>query len=145
MAIDINYTTLYNPVMARVISEKVYIPSQKILDKYAQVLVNFALGSGKGIKKGEVVFLQVPECAKLLLISLRRAVLKSGGHTIIQYAPDGMSREFFELASDDQLKFFPENYLKARVDVIDHSVFIIADTDMHELEGIDPKKPGDGF
>ena len=28
-----------------------YIPSQKVLDNYAKVLVNFALGKGKGIKK----------------------------------------------------------------------------------------------
>ena len=32
-----------------------YKPSQKILDKYADVLVNFALNSGAGVKKGEVV------------------------------------------------------------------------------------------
>src|SRR3989338_5428805 len=30
-----------------------YNPSEEILEKYAKVLVNFALGSGKGIKKDE--------------------------------------------------------------------------------------------
>ena len=117
-----------------------YKPSQKILDKYADVLVNFALNSGQGVKKGEVVFLQVPESAKPLLASLQRSVLKSGAHAIIQYLPDEMSREFFELADDYQLKFFPSTFLKGRVKQADHFLMVLAETNFHELEGIDPKK-----
>ena len=117
-----------------------YCPSQKILNNYADILVNFALNSGKGVKQGEVVFLQVPESAKPLLISLQRAVLKSGAHPIIQYLPDEMSKEFFELASEDQLKFFPATFLKGRVKQADHFLMILAETNYHELEGIDPKK-----
>ncbi len=116
-----------------------YKPSQKILDKYADILVKFALNSGKGIKKGEVVFLQVPESAKPLLISLQRSVLKSGAHAIIQYLPDEMSREFYQLASPDQLKFFPATYLKGRVKQADHFLMVLAETNYHELEGIDPR------
>jgi len=117
-----------------------YQPSTQILDNYADVLVNYALGGGKGVKKGEVVFLQVPESAKPLLISLQRAVLKAGAHTMIQYLPNEMSREFFELASDDQLTFFPAAFLKGRVKQADHFLMIIAETNYHELEGIDPQK-----
>ena len=116
-----------------------YRPSQKILDKYADVLVKFALNSGKGVKPGEVVFLQVPESAKPLLISLQRSVLKSGAHAIIHYLPDEMSREFYQLASPDQLKFFPATYLKGRVTQADHFIMVLAETNYHELEGIDPK------
>ena len=89
-----------------------YQPSKKILDKYADLLINFALNRGNGIKKGDVVLLQVSECAKPLLVALRRAVLKAGGHSIIQYIPDGMQREFYELANENQLKFFPDKQLK---------------------------------
>jgi len=32
-----------------------YVPSKKILEKYARVLVNYALNNGAGIRKGEVV------------------------------------------------------------------------------------------
>ena len=117
-----------------------YQPSSEILDKYADVLVNFALNSGHGIKKGEVVFLQVPESAKPLLISLQRTVLKSGAHSLIQYLPDEMSREFFDLADDDQLKFFPATFLKGRVKQADHFLMVLAETNFHELEGIDPQK-----
>jgi aminopeptidase len=117
-----------------------YQPSTKILDKYADVLVNYALNGGKGVRKGEVVFLQVPESAKPLLVSLQRSVLKAGAHAIIQYLPDEMSREFFELADDDQLKFFPATFLKGRVEQADHFLMVLAETNLHELEGIDPQK-----
>lgn len=117
-----------------------YQPSDSVLEKYAKVLIDFALGGEHGIKPKETVFLQVPECAKPLLIHLRRAVLKSGGYPIIQYLPDDITRDFFEQANDDQLAFFPEPYLRGKVDQADHVVSILAETDKHELEGIPPEK-----
>ena len=117
-----------------------FVPSQAILRKYAQVLVNFALNSGKGIKKGDVVRLNVSESAKPLYIEIRNQILRSGGHVISNYIVDDVSREFFELASQPQLKFFPKSYLKGLADQIDHSISIISETNKHELEGIDPAK-----
>ena len=117
-----------------------YVPTPEILDKYAGVLVNFALNSGKGVKKGEVVRLIVNESAKPLYVALRNQVLRSGAIPITDYAPDDVAREYFELASEDQLKFFPAKYVRGLIDQIDHSIGIISETDKHELEGIDPKK-----
>lgn len=117
-----------------------YIPSKKILDKYADVLVNFALGGGKGIKKGEVVFISIPESAKPFLFSLRTAILKAGGHTLIHYYPDDYARGFYEEASDDQISFFPAKYYRGTVDQMDHYLGVIAETNKYELKGIDPKK-----
>lgn len=117
-----------------------YTPSQKILEKYANVLVNFALGGGKGIKKGEVVFLQVPESAKPLLKALRITVFKAGGNPIINYIPDDFSRDFFDYANDEQIKFFPTKYLKGKIDEMDHVISIIAEVNKYELRGVDPKK-----
>ncbi|MEW6610765.1 MAG: aminopeptidase [Patescibacteria group bacterium] len=117
-----------------------YIPSKKILDKYAKVLVRFALNSGRGIKKDDVVLLHVPESAKRLYVALRNEVLCAGGTFISQYMPDGVAREYYELASSEQLRAFHAKYYRGLVDQIDHSVFIAAESDMHELEGIPPKK-----
>lgn len=117
-----------------------YKPSDKILEKYANVLINFALGGGKGVRKGEVVFLQVPECAKPMLVALRRAVLLAGAHPITEYLPDDYAREYFELASDDQLNFYPAKFFKGKVEEMDHVVSIIAETNKYELKGLDPKK-----
>ncbi|MBK1876415.1 aminopeptidase [Pelagicoccus mobilis] len=117
-----------------------YEPSDEILEKYADVMINFALNSGEGVKPGEVVQLRVPEVAKPFLVALRRAVLKAGAHPIVFFTPDGMAREFFELASDEQLEFFAEKYHRGTVDQIDHTVAILAETDKKELDGIDSKK-----
>ncbi len=117
-----------------------YHPSDTILEKYAKVMIDFALGGGKGIKTGEVVLLQVPECAKPILVHLYKQVLSSGGFPIVQYIPDGLDRVFFDTATDKQLAFFPETYLKGKVDQIDHSLYMIAETNKHELEGVDPSK-----
>ncbi|VVB79619.1 Thermophilic metalloprotease (M29) [uncultured archaeon] len=118
----------------------VYEPPKEVLEKYANVLISCALNSGAGVKHNEVVLLQVPECAKPILLPLQRAVLRAGAHPIIQYLPDGISREFYDLAGEHQINFFPSKYLKGRVDEIDHLVSIIAEHDMHELEGVDPKR-----
>lgn len=114
--------------------------SQGMCEKYADILVNFALNNGKGIEKDDVVLVQVPECAKPMLEPLRLAVLRAGGHVISQFLADGISRSFYETATDEQLSFFPETYFKGLIDQIDHSIYIIAETDHHELAGIEPAK-----
>ena len=48
-----------------------YQPSADLLDKYADVMINFALNSGEGVKPGEVVQLRVSEVAKPMLVALR--------------------------------------------------------------------------
>jgi aminopeptidase len=122
-----------------------YTPSQEILEKYADVLVNFALGSGKGIKKGETVYVIIPEIAKPLLLEIEKAIFLSGGHMILRYVPNnsnrfGFGREFFELASKDQLNYFPEKYIKGLVEEVDHVMVIEAKTNPHALQGIDSEK-----
>ena len=87
-----------------------YQPSQEILEKYADVMVNFALWSGEGVKKGDVVLLRAWEVAKPLYIAIRRKILQAGAHVISWYTPDDINREFFELANEDQLEFFPKKY-----------------------------------
>ena len=117
-----------------------YQPSEKILKKYADVLIKFALTPGTGIKKSEVVQLLVPDVAKPLLVQLHKAVLEAGGHPLARMLPTGLDKTFYDLASNEQLTFFPRKYLKARVELIDHSVGIIAEGNLHELKDTDPAK-----
>lgn len=117
-----------------------YLPPQKILHKYAQVLVNFALGEKEGICHGEVVQCLVPDIAKPLAKELQTVILQAGGHMLLRLLPTGMDRDFFALASEEQLIFFPEKHLKTRADLIDHSIGIIADPEPYELSDIDPAK-----
>lgn len=117
-----------------------YTPSPEILKKYADVLIKFALWSGNGVQPGDVVVLQVPECAKAILKPLQIAVLEAKAHPMIHYIPEGVGRSFYEHASDEQINFMPKEYLLSRVNVATHFVSIIATDDKYELQGIDPKK-----
>ncbi len=127
-----------------------YRPSDAILTKYADVLVNFALGGGKGIKKGDVVRVSASESAKPLFIAVCNAVIDAGGHVLSHYGPDdekgdkrrneSFTRHFYEHAQPHQIEFFPAKYLKGLVEQMDHSVFLLAEKDPHALKGIEPKK-----
>jgi aminopeptidase len=122
-----------------------YTPPQQILERYASVLVNFALGGGEGIRPGEVVRVSAPESAKPLYLELLSAVWRAGGHVIDGYHADeeqrgGGSRAFFELASEEQLTHFPSRYLRGLVDEMDHQVSVIAEADPHALESVDPAR-----
>lgn len=117
-----------------------YQPSQKTLEKYADLLVNFALHAGKGVKKGEVVLCIVDDVAKPLLIELHKAVLKAGAHPMLRLIPTGINKDFYKYANDSQLTFFPEKYVKARCDTIDHQIGIISEVDPFELQKVDSQK-----
>ena len=89
-----------------------YTPPQEVLERYARVLVDFALGGGEGIKPGEVVRIASPECARALYVELNRAVWRSGGHVLGAYQPDedggaNLQRDFFELARRRAARVLP--------------------------------------
>lgn len=119
-----------------------YKPSEKLLEKYANVLVNFALGGGKGIKSGEVVYLQAPLSALPFYRVLRKQILDSGGLMIGSLGDDmsGAAKYFYDHANDQQLTAFHRNYYKGLVADVDHRIAVIADYDVHELDKVDPKK-----
>ena len=122
-----------------------YTPPQEMLERYASVLVDYALGGGRGVQPGEVVRVTAPESARPLYLELCRAVWRAGGNVIGGYYPDeeqgmGGSKAFFELASNGQLEHFPSHYLRGLVDEMDHQVSVIAEADPHALETIDPAR-----
>lgn len=122
-----------------------YTPPKEILERYADVFVNFALNSGKGLRKGEVVHLVCYEAAKPLYREIKKKILLAGGHVIPDYRPDSgdrfpFDRDFFLLAKPHQLSFFPRAYARGIVKQADHSIFVLSEVDLHELEGIPPKK-----
>jgi aminopeptidase len=122
-----------------------YQPEQDILEKYADVLVNFALNGGSGIETGDVVRVTCPEVAKPLYAELRKAVLDAGGHLIGSYRPNAekglnLSRDFYKHASEDQLTYFPSEYYRGLVDAIDHSIAIQGKTNKQALKDVDSDK-----
>jgi aminopeptidase len=120
-------------------SKIMFTPPSAVLQKYAALFIRFALNEGRGAKKGEVIQLSVPDSAKPLLPYLIEETLKIGAHPKIHFIPTLMDKVFFEHASQQQRTFFAEAFKKAEVELIDHSVSIIADADPKELSTIDPK------
>jgi aminopeptidase len=122
-----------------------YTPPKEILERYASVLVDFALGGGEGVKPGEVVRVAASESAKPLYVELQKAVWRAGGHVIGAYVPDdderfNLSRDFYEAAGPEQLAFFPDRYMRGLIDEMDHQVSVIAESDPHALDGVEPSR-----
>lgn len=54
--------------------------------------------------------------------------------------PTGFERDYYQLASEKQLTFFPEQYLHTKADLLDHHIQIIAEPFPEELKEADPAK-----
>lgn len=125
----------------------IYCPSDRILRKYAELLVHFALGGGKGIKKGDTIYIQAHEIARPLFDQIRIAIIRSGGHYISGYMPDYTTGKpddvfpgFFELASEAQISHINKTYYRGLVKAVDHFLIILSDPYVGILEKTDPKK-----
>lgn len=114
---------------------------ETILKKYAQVMVQYALNNGKGINKGDTVFLVGQEYSKDLYVAIAREIYTAGGNIIANYQPDNireksLARFLLENGSDEQIGFFATPYWQGIVDSVDHILFIIAEPDIHVFEGL---------
>jgi aminopeptidase len=122
-----------------------YVPERGVLERYARLLVEFALGSGSGIKPGDVVQVSGTDACKPLYVEACKAVWRAGGHVIHSYMPaedevDDVRRAFLELASDEQLDFLPKTYARALVDQVDHDLVLYSPAIPRSLDGIDPAR-----
>lgn len=103
-------------------------------------MIDFAIGNTNGIKKGDVVLIQYYEPAKPLAIEVYKRVLEKGGIPMYKAYDDDFAKILFENASDEQLEFAPDKYLKGMVDQIDHRIFLLAERDPKLLQNVDPAK-----
>lgn len=121
-----------------------YTPSKKILEKYADVMVNYALHGGKGIKKGEVVMLQGSEATKPLFAEIYKMIIKKGAHVIPFYSISdpkySLEKIYYEHSNRTQDTFFPEDFYKGLIHTIDHRIYIHAEEDSQLLKNVDSKK-----
>lgn len=122
---------------------KPYKPSKKILENYADVMVNFALNNGKGIKKNEVVLLKGAEQTKPLLFEIYKKIIDAGGHVILEYVPDdsdyNFQEYFYNNGSAKQISFFPDKQVKGIIDQIHHYLYVISENDVNKLSKANPK------
>jgi aminopeptidase len=122
-----------------------YEPSQEIIESYARVLVNFALGEGQGIKPGDTVRVHGNEETKPLFAEVCRAVWRAGGNVIqsLQMTRDerfNLERDFYELAGDAQLDHFNAKYQRGLLDDVDHLLYIDGTDNPQAMKDVDPQK-----
>ena len=122
-----------------------YTPPPEILERYAAVLVNYAVGQGRGVQPGEVLGLVIAEDAKPLLLEIAKATWRAGGHLMYEFVPASdddwnLQRAMYEHASDEQLEFYPEAYHHAWFDSIDHYLMVGAPRSLTTLAGVDPAR-----
>jgi aminopeptidase len=118
---------------------------QLYLERYADLLVNFALGGGDGIGPGDVVHVIAPESAKPFYAELLRAIWRAGGHALGDFRPDddqhlSVTRDFYALANEEQLSYFPALYYRGVIDQADHFIYVRCDAEPHALRDVDPAK-----
>jgi len=106
-----------------------------ILVKYAKLLVNYCLE----IKEGEKLYLSSTTLAEPLVREVYREALSKGAHVEIDLAFRGMSRIFYDQASDDQLVHIPTLRSKAMHD-FDAYLAIRAPFNLKEDQSVDPQK-----
>jgi aminopeptidase len=116
-----------------------------LLNNYAKVMVHYALHNGQGIRKGDTVFLVGQECTKDLYLAIAREIYAAGGNVITNYQPDNtreqsLGRYLLGNGSDEQIGFFAAPYWNGIVEAADHILFIIAEPDIHYLEGMSSSK-----
>jgi len=117
-----------------------YTPSNTILQKYAEVMIDFALHSGKGIKKNDVVLIAGTTVVLPMLRALYTRVLKSGGHPILNIQDDECKKQFFLTADEKQLTFFPEQYYKGIAGQIQHWIRVLGEEDPFFLKNVNPAR-----
>ncbi|CAN5677044.1 hypothetical protein BH10BAC2_BH10BAC2_02750 [soil metagenome] len=120
-------------------------PDDSLLKKYAEVMVLYAINNGKGINKGDTVFLVGQEYSKDLYMAIAKEIYTAGGNVINNYQPNNIRdnslvRFLLENGTDEQIAFFAKPYWQGVVDATDHIVFIIAEPDIHALEGLPSSK-----
>jgi aminopeptidase len=117
-----------------------YTPDRKLLDNYADILINFALNDGDGIGKDDVVYLVTQLPGLPLAKAIYRAILKSGGQPVVQLQDDEFKLIQLQEGTEGQIGFFPKEYYRGLADNIDHYVRILAEADPLFLKNCDPRK-----
>ena len=117
-----------------------YTPPPVLLKKYSDVMLKFALNSGDGMKKGDVVYLATQLPGLPLAKQMYKTILDLGGYPIVSLIDDDFKLLQVKNGSAQQLSFFPGKYYRGLVDTIDHWVRIIAEDDPMYLKNADPAK-----
>lgn len=109
--------------------------NSKYIEKYAHVLTEYCCK----IKDKDRVLIRSTPLAEPLILACQKAVIQAGGTCEFDISLQGMSRQFYELSTNDQLAVAPILYSHA-IKTFDVIISIHAPNDIHELKGVDKEK-----
>jgi len=109
------------------------------MDKRADKLAKLVVDWSVFVKKGENVIISADEDSKELVMALYEAVLKKGAYPQLKYSPNGLTPIYYNNASMEQIKKFPEIF-DMMVKKTQKYIGIGSGDDRKEMEKIDPKK-----
>ncbi|MBX3064346.1 MAG: aminopeptidase [Anaerolineae bacterium] len=104
-------------------------------EKLAKVIINYSLG----IKPGDKLQIAGADIAAPFILCLYREAIRAGAHVRVEVGIDGLTRIFYDEASEDQLKFQSELRMQ-ETEYFDAFLSIWADHNTKSMTGIDPKK-----
>jgi aminopeptidase len=105
------------------------------VDNLARILVRYSTE----VKEGETCVIEGPTAGEPLIAAVYEEVLSAGGHPILAVSLQGQLPVFFEHASDAQLEWISP-LAEWAAEEADCRIAIGADTNTHELSGVDPER-----
>jgi aminopeptidase len=110
-----------------------------VRDRRAEALAQILVRYSTRVQEGDVCVIQSSTPAEVLVQAVYEEVLRAGGRPILQLSTEGAQAAFFDLASDDQLDWVSPTakWLSENADVM---IGIMADVNVRELSGADPKR-----
>jgi aminopeptidase len=105
------------------------------VESMAQILVNYSTK----VRKGDLVRIVGEEVTTPLVKACYKEVLKAGGYPIVNVIPAGLSRLFYDYASDEIIS--RENpFLQHAVEIADVNIGILSDSNINELKSVPAEK-----
>jgi aminopeptidase len=105
------------------------------LDQLARVITEYSVG----VKPGQLVRIQGEPIATPFVEVLYEACLRAGAHPYVRLSPDALSEIFYEVASEEQLKYVSP-IARYEIETIDVSIGLWAETNTKALSRIDAKR-----
>ena len=105
-----------------------YLPPCDILDRYADVLVNFSLNQGKGLQPGETVNLRLWDAAHPMGEFMEKHIIQAGGNIIHNLLPiNAFDATIFQSHNIEKLQQEYAERTQSIIERSDHEMLIIAD------------------
>ena len=110
--------------------------NKTILEKYAQVLVEYSTK----VQKGDLVLIRAEsyQCQPLVK-EIYKLVLKCGAHPIVRCSLDGLAVDFIKYANDEQLAYV-DPITKLEYEKVDKYISIGAPFNVKSMAKADSKK-----